>query len=455
MSGQRAPASLRNRLTVTAGVVVALFLALAGFVLDGAFQASVERGVAEQLRLHAMALIGGVHFDAGRMTFPDGPPDERYTQPGAGLYGLIRDAEGHELWRSPSLSGLGIEPDWPRPAAGETSFAIMGGGSERLYRLSYGVIWVDDSDTELPMEFTVLAAVAPFREEVRGFRTSLYLGLGGLAVLLTLMQLVLLNWSLRPFLRLQAQVADVETGRAPLLSGDYPREIQPLVSHLNSFIRHERTSRERYRDALDDLAHALKTPLTALRSSLADGSRPGPDRDRLMRDQLQRMEDVIGHQLARALPASAPIGTERVRVRPLVERLTAALTKVYRDRGVSFDNAVPEQLAAPMDERDLMEVLGNLLDNACKYGGGRVRIDGFAGDDGAVTLRVADDGPGITSQAFDRLTRRGERGDQRGADASGQGIGLAVVRDVVERYGGELGVRASGWGGARIEVRLG
>ncbi len=434
--------SLRTRLVVAAGLLVASFLALTGLVLDAAFRGSVERGAAEQLRLHAVALIGGAAWSGGRISFPDGTPDERYERPGSGLYAMVRDPSGALLWTSHSLIDSEVVADWPAPASGEVRFATLGAD---LFRLSYGVIWVDDSGTEAPMEFTVLAAIEPFEQEIDGFRARLFWGLGALAVVLTVGELLLLGWSLRDFERLERDVAAVESGSAALLSEDYPREIQPLVRHLNSFIEHERHSRERYRNALDDLAHALKTPLTAL----ASGLEAGDDRV-LMRQHLARMQEVIGHQLARALPESSPMSSARSNVHAVAERLAAALRKVYRDTAVVIDNFIDPALVARCDERDLMEVLGNLMDNACKHGGRRVELRAAA-DEAGLRIDVCDDGPGIDVTSFDAIIRRGERGD---GGSPGQGIGLAIAADIVVRHGGRLEAGRSGAGGARISVVL-
>lgn len=432
--------SLRARLAITAGLLVALFLASTGLVLDGAFRSSVERGAAEQLRLHAVALIGAAAWTDGQISFPDGTPDERYDQPGSGLYALVRDRNGRVMWSSHSLIDAELETNWDPPDPGVVQFAPLGSD---LFRLSYGVIWVDDSGSEAPMAFTVLAAVEPFEEEIDGFRTRLFWGLGLLAVVLTVTVLSLLGWSLRDFGRLEREVAAVESGRSGRLSEDYPREIRPLVGHLNSFIEHERRSRERYRNALDDLAHALKTPLTALRSGIESG-----DDKAMMAAQLTRMEEVIGHQLARALPASSPLGAARAEVHGVVERLAAALGKVYRDAGIAIDNHVGRAVLARCDERDLMEVLGNLMDNACKHGNGRVDVGAAHTEDG-VRIDVSDDGPGIDSKSFASIARRGRRGDTA---APGQGIGLAIAADIVARYGGRLEVGRASLGGARVSV---
>jgi len=427
-------------LALAAGLLVALFLALTGLVLDGAFRSSVERGAAEQLRLHAVALIGAALWADGQISFPDGVPDERYQQPGSGLYALVRDPSGRVLWSSHSLIDTEFDAGWVPPEPGVVEFAPLGAD---LFRLSYGVIWVDDSGREAPMAFTVLAAVQPFEEEIDGFRARLFWGLGLLAVVLTVTVLLLLGWSLRDFGRLEREVAAVEAGRAELLSEDYPREIQPLVGHLNSLIEHERRSRERYRNALDDLAHALKTPLTALSSGLESGDDPG-----LMAAQLTRMEEVIGHQLARALPDSSPLGTARTEVNDVVERLAGALVKVYRDPGVVIDNQISQPLTARCDQRDLMEVLGNVMDNACKHGDGRVEVRAEQVTDG-VRIDVLDNGPGIDPESFASITRRGNRGDSA---APGQGIGLAIAADIVARYGGRLEVGRANLGGACVSV---
>jgi len=210
----------------------------------------------------------------------------------------------------------------------------------------------------------------------------------------------------------------------------------------------ERRQRERYRNTLADLAHSLKTPLSILKNEAA---RPELDESTgaALNEQVDRMNDIVGYQLERAVASSSALYRASVPVAPVVDKLVTALARVYQDKGVVIDADIQAENFAG-DERDLYELLGNLLDNACKYGGGRV---GLALRDRAerLLIQVDDDGPGIAETNHEQVLRRGARLDTR---ESGQGIGLAVVAEIVDRYDGKIAIRQAALGGASLQVVL-
>ncbi|MEK9870977.1 MAG: ATP-binding protein, partial [Gammaproteobacteria bacterium] len=168
-----------------------------------------------------------------------------------------------------------------------------------------------------------------------------------------------------------------------------------------------------------------------------------------LNEQVDRMNDIVGYQLERAVASSSALYRASVPVAPVVDKLVTALARVYQDKGVVIDADIQAENFAG-DERDLYELLGNLLDNACKYGGGRVVL---ALRDGAerLLIQVDDDGPGIAEVDHEQVLRRGARLDTR---ESGQGIGLAVVAEIVDRYGGKIAIRQAALGGASLQVVL-
>jgi two-component system sensor histidine kinase PhoQ len=197
---------------------------------------------------------------------------------------------------------------------------------------------------------------------------------------------------------------------------------------------------------MEDLAHSLKTPLAVIRNALERV--PGESRP-LLEEQLDRMESTVTHQLSRASVTGPVIVGRRVDVAGLVERLLRALETAYRDRLIDVSTALPESFSVLGDERDLMEILGNLLENAFKYTGTRVHVSGDA--DEGLTLRVEDDGPGIPEDVRQAVLDRGTRADEL---QPGQGIGLAVVAELVTLYRGRLHIDASELGGARLTLWL-
>jgi two-component system sensor histidine kinase PhoQ len=261
---------------------------------------------------------------------------------------------------------------------------------------------------------------------------------------------VVLGWGLTPLRRLAAEVAAIEAGSTERLVGDYPAEVQPLTSNLNALLDGERSRRERVRNTLADLAHSLKTPLAVLRSA----STTEPGFARLVHEQTAHMEQIVNYQLQRSAGGSHKL-LQLVAVRPLVERLRDTLLKVYADRQLVVDVAIDSQVQFRGDERDFLEITGNVMDNACKYGRGRVWVSATGGGSSPLSLVVEDDGQGIPAGERERILQRGTRLDQLGSgDGLGHGLGLAVAADIIQSYRGSLDIETSVRGGARVVLHF-
>jgi two-component system sensor histidine kinase PhoQ len=277
-------------------------------------------------------------------------------------------------------------------------------------------------------------------------------GFAAFSAVLLLGVVASLRYVLRPLRRIEAQIAEIEGGRREQLAGEWPRELQGVAANLNALLRAERDRLRRYRDMLGNLAHSLKTPLSVLRglSAAEPVDRAG------VSAQVERMRDIVQHQLDRAAATGPAVGVAAVPVAPVLEELAAALRKVYAGRGVVLEVDADPELRYPMDRGDCLELAGNLADNACKWARSRVRLaalswrePGWRRD--GLELRVDDDGPGIAPAEREHVVGRGVRLDER---VPGQGLGLAMVRDVVAAYGGTLELAESSLGGLRATVRV-
>lgn len=444
--------SLRNRLLWIPVALLVVFLTLTGLALDQAFVASIERSAEEQLKLHVYGLLGAAEHRDGALEFPNDLPDARFGRQQSGLYAVVT-RNGEIVWRSPSSAGLDLEDSMLETAtAGQFEFRrreIPGYGA--VLQLGYRVIWVDATQRETPYTIQVFASEAPFIAEVQGFRATLYLWLGVLGVVLALASWILMSWVLRPLGTMVDAVHAVESGARKSLGQDYPPELALVTGRLDAMIEHERRLRERYRTSLDDLAHALKTPLAVLKNALgatALGAEEGLDRH-LMEQQVDRMNDSVTYQLSRASFVGSVFPAQPILIAPLLEKLLDALATAYRDKHVHTECDVGACVFEG-DERDLMELLGNLLENAFKYCRTRVRVSACE-DGGALNLQIDDDGPGIPEDKRGIVLERGMRADSA---VAGHGIGLAVVVDLLSSYGGELEIGDSSLGGSVLTVRL-
>jgi len=278
------------------------------------------------------------------------------------------------------------------------------------------------------------------------YRRHLWLWLGGSALLLLACQALILGWGLTPLRRLAGEVAAIEAGSAERLMGDYPREVQALTSNLNALLEGERGRRERVRNTLADLAHSLKTPLAVLRSADTADAGFAP----LVREQTARMEQIVNYQLQRSVGGSHNL-LQLVPVLPLVQRLRNTLLKVYADKQIAIEVAINPQCQFRGDERDFLEIVGNVMDNACKYGRGEVRVSAEGSAPASLTLAVEDNGSGIPEGERERILRRGTRLDEHGP---GHGLGLAVAADILDTYNGNLAIEASALGGVRVVIRF-
>jgi two-component system sensor histidine kinase PhoQ len=252
--------------------------------------------------------------------------------------------------------------------------------------------------------------------------------------------------------RLVREIKEVEAGGRERLSENWPQELSAVTGNLNALLESERTRIKRYRDTLGNLAHSLKTPLAVMRQSLQGVAPPAKA---ALDGEIERMSGIIEHQMKRAAASGGVLlGQAPVDVAPIVTELRVALMKVY-NKDLLFENSVEAAAQFIGDRADLMELLGNLLDNACKWARSHVRIvvtvDTQASSRNALHLVIDDDGPGIAEADRARVLVRGGRADEA---TPGHGIGLAMVHDTVALYGGTMQIDASPLGGARFDLKL-
>jgi two-component system, OmpR family, sensor histidine kinase PhoQ len=439
--------SIRARLLLAASAVLLVFVGLCGIALEKAFRESALDSQEGRLRGLVYALLGAAETDErNQLTVSDAQlPEPRLKQPQSGLEVAILDESGATLWHSPSITRE--PPVVIGPEVGKWKFERL--EDRGRFALSFGLRWIGEQGQ--PRRYTVLALEDPqaYEAELSVFRRTLWSWLAGASVGLLGALLLVQQWGLAPLQRLVGELRDVESGAAPQVGAAYPGELTPLTGALNAMIVSERSRLQRYRDALGDLAHSLKTPLAVLRG-LADDTRLADEPRRQLEEQVGRMQQIAEHQLSRAATAGRRTLAQPVRVKPLAQKLAAALRKVYAGKNLAIDVAMPDALLARVDAGDLYELVGNVSDNAAKWARQRVRI-GASRNAAALTLVVEDDGPGFPEDP-QRLLGRGVRADSR---VPGQGLGLAAVAEIVQAYEGQIGLeRSADLGGARVVLTL-
>lgn len=435
------PRSVRGRLALAFCVLLPVILGLTALILEQAFNRSLEASIRERLRLQTYVLLGAAEAGGGELWMPPVLDEPRFGQPGSGLFGVVTDRNGDVLWRSPSTLGIQLDINDELTDIREPHFNRT--ANERFF-FSHPVIWVTEDGRQTPFVFIALESPSFYEAEIGAFRLHLWLGLGGLALGLLISQLFILRWGLRPLSQLAQDLAAIEQGQAERLRGHYPKEVEAVTDNLNTLLDSERRHRERYRNTLSDLAHSLKTPLSVLRNQADE------HQDASLSEQVDRMDQIVSHQLGRASSVSAHRLLQPVDIKATAERLCNALSKVYRDKQPVYE-VRGEAVHFQGDERDLMELLGNLLDNAFKYGAGRVRVECARQGKGALEIRISDDGAGVPEAIHPSILQRGTRADSL---QPGQGIGLSVVMDILSGYEGKLRIAQSTLGGACFIVEL-
>jgi two-component system sensor histidine kinase PhoQ len=454
--------SLSRRLLLSVFVVLVLFFGLTVTLLDYLFRQASEQSLRELLDAQMVALIAAADPDGPEAVTPTAVLETRFDTPGSGLYAEIRSGSGESIWRSQSTTGSDVQFGPPLEGGQRTFFYTeIAGKGIRLAVASRGIVWDDLHGQPARFTFSIASSLESYEAQLAGFRHQMLAWFIALAGLLMATLALLLRWLLRPVNRLQREIKQVEAGEREQLGEDWPRELAAVTSNLNALLEGERLRINRYRDTLGNLAHSLKTPLAVMRQTLGQASSRGdaetaahkPALDR----EIDRMTDIIEHQMKRAVASGGVLlGQAPVDVAPVVSELRSALLKVYGGKDLLFETAVEPEAQFIGDRADLTELLGNLLDNACKWAKGKVRIQ-VTVDSPAVDTRKAlhlvidDDGPGIAEADRARVLQRGGRADEA---TPGHGLGLAMVHDTVALYGGGMRIDQSSLGGARFDLRL-
>ncbi|MGD9020395.1 MAG: ATP-binding protein [Lysobacterales bacterium] len=446
---QAKPFSLRLRLLILVVVILVVSLGLVGFALDAAFHRSNEAALQARVESLVYLVLAATEVSAdGVLQVDDDLADPSLSRPGSAIYAVVE--QDGQRWTSPSALGNEL-PGLAAVEPGASAFTTPVEG-RRFYTLQYGVSWELADGSMLPVTVSILVRPREIRQAKNAFRLGLTRSLGATAVVLVVAQLVILMLGLRPLQRITQDISSIEAGEIERLEGHYASELEPLKRNLNRLLDTEKANQGRYRNALDSLAHSLKTPLSVIRASLPVDS---PAKATAVDDAVADMQRLVATRLQRAAVTTRSTIAHAVDVEAQVGRIKQSLERVYSRELITIDVNITPGLVFYGEQRDLLEVVGNLLENACKYGAGEVRLTARAAEPGkprvGLELLIEDNGPGIAGQERERLLKRGVRGDER---AEGHGLGLAIVLEIVSTYSGEITIGESELGGARVSVLL-
>ena len=347
--------------------------------------------------------------------------------------------------------GAAHDPAAGNPDGIELRYQTARGGT-RVVALERALQWEYDGGHTRKLIYVVAQSTATQDQQLQRFRRQMGVWFGMLAVVSLATMAWMLRRALAPVRRLEAEIEAVETGTAQRLGGGYPRELEGVTRGLNALLESERNRIARYRDTLGNLAHSLKTPLAVIRANLVS-----QNPEQAVQFEVDRIAQIVEHQLKRAAASGGvTLGQTAVPVLPMVTELRAAMLKVHARKDLQLDVDIPPDVGFLGDPADMLELLGNLVDNACKWCTSRVCVSAALQPTvaGARSLSVVveDDGAGIAKTDRHRVLQRGVRADEH---VPGHGLGLAMVRDTVGLYGGKLVIENSTrLKGARVELQL-
>ena len=436
-SHRRRTGSLTRRMIVVAAAWIAALLLIGGFALDRILSKSIVDNFDEQLVFVLNSMIAASEIGPdGEVRFNRPPADQRFIEPYSGLYFQISGV-GADTFASRSLWDRRL-----RVADGHgdvrphlyDSDEFSAAGHQEPLRISERDAILPGSDVR--WRFQVAQSRETINQQIRRLRSTLiwsFTALGAGLLILAALQTVYGLWPLR---RVRREVASIRSGTKTRIGADFPTEIRPLTEEINQLLAHSESQSEEARRHAGNLAHALKTPLTVVTNAATAHS---PDLADTVRREAQVMRRQVDHHLARARAIGRRASAQaRARVWESLEPVHRAVARLYEK--VTIDIAGDHQAQVRVERQDLDEMLGNLVENAAKYGGGRVFVT-VEGKGEMVDILVEDDGPGIPAADLGLLFARGVRLDTTGKP--GTGLGLAIVRDVAEIYDGSIRLEQS------------
>ncbi|MBY4594489.1 sensor histidine kinase [Ottowia caeni] len=453
-SGKANGGSLRLRLLAGTLAWMLLSIVLAGWALRTLFQEHITQQLQAQLVTQLDQLSAVVDWSPqSTPVVAPAPADPRLAQPLSGLYWQIDRlgaAPETAVARSRSLwdQVLALPPDsGAYPAGGHRVLQIRDAQNHTLLIVARTLQLPED--TAPPLRLSVAGDKELLAEPLQRFTRLLLIALGMLAAAMAVAVAVQLQLALRPFRLLRARLAAVRSGDAVQIEGSFPRELQPLVSEFNHLLTENADMVQRARTEAGNLAHAVNTPLSVLANAAAQGSGPLAQ---LVQEQVGSARRQVGYHLARARAAAAVRATGlRTPVLAPVQALLRTMQRLHVDRSIEFELAPQAQEGGFRgEEQDLYELLGNLIDNAGKWARSRVVVN-VQREAGQLCIDVDDDGPGIPEALRGRMFERGIRLDEQ---RPGFGLGLDIVRALVQTYGGSVQALASPMGGARLRLYL-
>ncbi len=364
--------SLKARLIISALLLILILLPLIGFTLNDAFKQQVSTSAKNELKAYLYSILAVTEVDNGELLMPEALVENQFNVIQSGLFALIstpntQSETSKVSWQSSSFMGLEAPQNLPLPEIGESEFdAIEIAGKPHIiysYSASFErkVLSSDGLSVEnraFPLTVHIIKDQQDYQQQIDLFTQHIWSWLALLMVFLIIVQLAWLLWTLKPLARFKHELNEIEQGKAIQIKANYPNELQAVAKQLNTLLNTEQQQRKRYRNALSDLAHSLKTPLAVIQSQ--------KDLSKSAFEQTNIISQIIGHQLKRAQTAAGASWHLGIAVSEVSDKLVRTLPKIYRDPQIAIASKVDKECIFKGDEADLTEILGNLLEMPVK-----------------------------------------------------------------------------------------
>lgn len=446
--------SLKIRLLVSSIIVLLIFIVIIGLILDRAYIAKSQAQINIGLQSQIYDLERAAELDQNdNLLLPPVLNKWQLMQARSGHYAAVART-GETIWKSKSCEGIDI-PFITDIKPGQRIFTtVTANDGTSLFLLSLGYVWIDKNDQPILFIFNVAESNQIFKEELTAYRHTLWLSLGLIVLLYLIIQSLILTWSLKPLVKVRKNLLEIEQGSRDYLDSNFISEIKNLTSDFNTLLRYERARQERYKNSLGDLAHSFKTPLAVIKATI-NNEVVNEKAKKVLVEQVIALDGLVTYQLKRAQTLGARSSLSKpISLKQTAQKVTGALLKVYKDKNVELTEDLQEDVVFYGEEGDILELLGNLLDNAFKWCRKQVKISANIEElENAkiLIITVEDDGKGIDDSKKQAILQRGFRADEQ---TPGHGIGMSILTEIIEAYCGSLKVSDSELGGAKFIVKF-
>lgn len=425
--------SLKVRQAVVSLVLLLILLPASFLAIERAFFAQLLTSTEQKLEVHLYSFLAELTSKNNILEINNSILPADFLRPDSGTSAFIV-SDDQLMWQSDSSLNQNFIPPQHEMLPGKHEFVALEQNGKTYWTLSFALLF-DMGERSMPLTIHIVQDEQLLQAPVQSFRTTLIRWFIGIAAVLMLVMLLAYYWTTQPLSALDHEIRQVESGQQQQLTGFYPAELTTLKEDVNLLLASQNRQKQRYRHHLSDLAHALKTPVAVLNTS-ALAAQPE------LKLQIDRITAMIEHQLKRASSSGQDVWHKQIPIQPVVDQLQNALSKIYRSKNIQLQLHCPADAMFRGDETDLMEMLGNLLDNACKACQYQVKL--------SISLKplaflIEDDGPGVPADKTTELLTRGTRLDTY---KEGHGVGLSIVHELCLSYSGQLSIERSLLGGA-------